>query len=83
MTSTRTRLLSALAEMSEMHPDWRLGQMIANLTFWSHNPKDATEAAAAIWDVEDEELINTIQDHLTRRRAKLQKEADLTPQSTS
>ena len=49
---TRDELLVVLKELSQIFPDWRFGQMIANL---------ATAAKGAriesIWDCEDEELL--------------------------
>ena len=47
---TRQELLAALAQLSRMRPEWRLGQTLANL---------ATTAgrldAGGVWDLEDEE----------------------------
>jgi hypothetical protein len=74
MNSTREQLLAALAEMSARYPEWRFGQMIANLTDWARQPTDASRAAEAMWDVEDDELLATIKGHLERRRAQLQQE---------
>ena len=31
----RFMLLRALERFSELHPDWRLGQTIANLSYWA------------------------------------------------
>jgi hypothetical protein len=49
---TRSDLLSALAELSRIRPEWRLGQTLANL---------ATTAgrlnAGGVWDLEDEEAL--------------------------
>jgi hypothetical protein len=60
----RQDLLRALGELSEAFPEWRLGQMIANLAVVA---RGAT--SEAIWDVEDNELLAAIQRHLDRRRA--------------
>jgi hypothetical protein len=50
---TRTKLLSALTELGRLHPEWRMGQMLANL---------ATTAgrldAGGVWDLEDEEALS-------------------------
>lgn len=65
MTSPERRdLLQALGELSEAFPEWRFGQMIANLAVVARGA--TTEA---IWDVEDDELRAAIQRHLDRRRA--------------
>lgn len=49
---TRLDLLSALAELSRLRPEWRMGQTLANL---------ATTAgrldAGAVWDLEDDEAL--------------------------
>jgi hypothetical protein len=63
MTSTREQILKALAELSEIYPDWRFGQMVANISTWAKGPTDH-----AIWDVEDEEFLATLEKHLDRRR---------------
>lgn len=49
---TRFELLAALSELSQIRPEWRLGQTLANL---------ATTAgrlnAGGVWDLEDEEAL--------------------------
>jgi hypothetical protein len=51
--TTTDELTTAIAELRELFPDWRMGQLIANL---------ATAAGRAepgdIWDIEDEELLS-------------------------
>ena len=59
---TRRELLEFLAELSEAHPDWRFGQLVENAAMWAKGP-----GAEAIWDVEDEQLLQAIKDHLERR----------------
>jgi hypothetical protein len=63
--SSRQNILLALGKLSEAYPEWRIGQMIANLAVAA---RGAT--AEAIWDVEDEELLAAINSHLDRRRAR-------------
>ena len=46
MTQERTALLQALAELCERYPNWRLGQLAANVAGW---------ADVAVWDVEEVE----------------------------
>jgi hypothetical protein len=53
MKTSREELLEALAELGALFPDWRFGQMVANVA--SATPR-GTEAAA-IWDSEDDELL--------------------------
>jgi hypothetical protein len=54
--SVRTELLAALTQLSQLRPDWRLGQTLANL---------ATTAgrldAGGVWDLEDEEALAAAQ----------------------
>jgi hypothetical protein len=69
MNATRQKLLAALAELSDLHPDWRFGQTIANLTDRAREPADPTQAVAAVWDVEDEELLQTLQQLLESHRS--------------
>ena len=51
----RTDLLEAIAELGRRYPDWRLGQLVANVAGW---------ADQEIWDVEDEPLLAAAQSHL-------------------
>jgi hypothetical protein len=68
--SVREELFNTLAELSTIFPDWRFGQLIANL---------ATAARGvhieAIWDSEDEEL-------LAAARHLLESNRDRTPART-
>jgi hypothetical protein len=51
----RTDLLAALTEMGQRYPDWRLGQLLANVAGWVDQD---------IWDVEDEQLLEAARLHL-------------------
>jgi hypothetical protein len=51
----RTDLLAAIAQLCQRYPDWRFGQLIANVAGW---------ADQEIWDVEDEQLLEAAQLHL-------------------
>lgn len=51
----RTELLAAVEALSRRYPDWRLGQLIANVAGW---------ADQEIWDVEDEQLLAAARSHL-------------------
>jgi hypothetical protein len=68
--STRQQLLQVLAELSELCPEMRMGQLIANL---ASLVKGA--AAEAVWDVEDDELLTAARKQLLyfqeRRRASV------------
>ena len=61
--SIRDELLTALAELSKVHPDWRLGQMIANLAMSA----GLTEPSA-IWDLEDDKALAAARRLLERHK---------------
>jgi hypothetical protein len=73
MTALRQQLLQAIAEMWDLHPEWRLGQMIQNVAGWARQP---TEPIDPTWDVEDEEFLTTMRAHIERRRKVLAEDAD-------
>ena len=52
---TRQEILDRLARLSELAPDMRFGQLIANLAFMAAGPFDRT-----LWDMEDEQLVGAI-----------------------
>jgi hypothetical protein len=51
----RDELLAAIAELCERYPNWRMGQLVANVAGW---------ADQEIWDVEDEQLLDAARLHL-------------------
>lgn len=56
-------LLDAVSELRELFPDWRFGQLVANLVT-AAGGTDAT----AIWDVEDEALLAAARRLIERNR---------------
>jgi hypothetical protein len=50
--TTRTQLLELLAELSDACPEMRMGQLLANLATLARGA-----VPSAIWDAEDEELL--------------------------
>ena len=48
----RQEVLQALAEISELAPEVRLGQLIANLSYLARGLSNES-----IWDMEDDELL--------------------------
>jgi hypothetical protein len=48
-------LLAAITELCRRYPDWRLGQLDANVAGW---------ADQEIWGVEDDQLLEAAQLHL-------------------
>lgn len=61
MTTTRQEILKVLVELSERYPEWRFGQMVANVSFWAQGP-----TTQAIWDVEDQQFLEAVKKHLER-----------------
>ncbi len=55
----RRQLLGVLSDLGEYTPDVRFGQLLANLSYMA---KGFT--AEALWDVEDEELLEAAKSHL-------------------
>lgn len=64
---TRSDLLDVLEKLMQEHPDWRVGQLVANIAFLARQTDSAT------WDVENQEFIQTARQHL-QRMAKLSQE---------
>jgi len=60
----RRELLEVLQELSDEFPDWRFGQMIANLATLARGPQ-----VESIWDAEDAEFIDAARQLLENRRA--------------
>jgi hypothetical protein len=49
---TRAELLTAVMELGHLFPEWRLGQMLANLAMAAGHPE-----SGAVWDLEDSEAL--------------------------
>ncbi len=61
MTSRELKrdILRALSELVEYTPDVRFGQLIANLAVIARGP-----TPEAVWDMEDNELLDAIKSHI-------------------
>ena len=57
---TRREILQSLERLSELAPDVRFGQLIANLSYLAIGPTNE-----AIWDIEDEQLLEEIRQHVS------------------
>ncbi len=55
MTPVDQELFTIIAELRSRYPQWRFGQLVANLAGW---------ADVDIWDVEDEQLLAAARTHL-------------------
>jgi hypothetical protein len=53
----RADLLAAIARLGEQYPNWRFGQLIANVSGW---------ADQEIWDIEDEQMLEAVRLHLEK-----------------
>jgi hypothetical protein len=63
--STAEELIGALSELRVLFPDWRMGQLVANLV----TAAGGTDAGA-IWDVEDEQLLAAARRLIERNRGR-------------
>ncbi|HUG94105.1 MAG TPA: hypothetical protein VML55_24960 [Planctomycetaceae bacterium] len=64
---TRQDILRGLGRLSELAPDVRFGQLIANLAFLAKGPWDET-----LWNLEDQKLLGAIGQHLADLSAREQ-----------
>jgi hypothetical protein len=65
MTAARQEILKLLETMSDRYPEWRFGQLVANVAGWAKQPTEPGDSG--VWDVEDDEFLAAIQGHLDRR----------------
>ena len=63
MTPERQEILKQLALFGELYPNWRFGQMVANICFWARGPTNE-----AIWDTEDQEFLGALKKHLASKQ---------------
>lgn len=61
----RQDVLQILAALSELTPEIRFGQLIANLSYLARGL-----ANESIWDMEDEELLEAARKHLEQWRSR-------------
>ena len=59
------QILEAIEELHKQHPNWRFGQLIANISIFAKGPVNT-----AVWDVEDGEFLKAAQDHLAHVQEK-------------
>ncbi len=67
MKNRRDELLQAIAELGVLFPDWRFGQLVANLANAVRGPN-----AEAVWDSEDDELLAAAQRLIENNRDRMQ-----------
>jgi hypothetical protein len=59
ITPERQEILQLLERLSDLTPDVRFGQLIANLSYLAIAPTNE-----AIWDMEDTQLLAAIRQHI-------------------
>jgi hypothetical protein len=59
------QILDAIRELHQQHPNWRFGQLVANVSFFAKGP-----LKSAVWDVEDDEFLKAAQEHLAHVQEK-------------
>lgn len=73
-TTTRSDLLRRLADLSEVAPEMRFGQLIANLATLARGAQ-----IESIWDAEDEGLLAAAERLLMRYRQRAEAESPAQP----
>lgn len=58
MPSTKSEALAVLAELVELSPEIRLGQLLAHLGFLGEDQSGRT-----LWDIDDEQLLAVLYHH--------------------
>lgn len=61
--TTSDTLLQAVARLRQIFPEWRFGQLVANLTTAA-----GCSQAEALWDIEDDQLLAAAQRLIARNR---------------
>lgn len=61
--STTRSLTDALSQLQAMYPDWRYGQLVANVASWAGKDRPVD-----VWEVDDEQLLAAAVDHLRDKR---------------
>jgi len=65
--ATQREALSVLAELCELSPDVRLGQLFAHLGFLGQD-----QTGRSLWDIEDEQLLAVLYHHRAELVARQQ-----------
>lgn len=68
MSPVREKVLHLLGQMSERYPEWRLGQLVANVASWARQPTEPHDTG--IWDIEDDEMLTALERHLKQVKEK-------------
>jgi hypothetical protein len=74
---TRQEALAVLAELCELSPDARLGQLLAHLGFLGED-----QTGRSLWDIDDEQLLAVLYHHRSELVARTQTSPDPALQPT-
>jgi hypothetical protein len=75
--ATRGEALAVLAEVCELSPDVRLGQLLAHLGFLGEDQTGRT-----LWDIDDEQLLAVLYHHRAELAARVPNHPQPTAQGT-
>jgi hypothetical protein len=67
MKQAREELFAVLRELGELFPDWRFGQLVANVATAARGPE-----VEGIWESEDEELLAAARRLVQRNQGRMQ-----------
>jgi hypothetical protein len=74
---TQTESLAVLAEVMNLSPDVRLGQLLAHLGFLGQD-----QTGRSLWDIDDEQLLAVLYHHREELTARAQREPNQELQQT-
>lgn len=67
MTETKSEALAVLAEICELSPDVRLGQLLAHLGFLGEDQVDRS-----LWNIDDEQFLTVLYHHRSELTSRSQ-----------
>ncbi|MCB9765444.1 MAG: hypothetical protein H6739_37060 [Alphaproteobacteria bacterium] len=59
----RAQVMAALLALWEAYPDWRIGQLVANVAMMARGVEPG-----AVWEMSSQEVVEAVERHLARRR---------------
>jgi hypothetical protein len=75
ISTTQREVLGVLAELCDLSPDVRLGQLLAHLGFLGED-----QTGRSLWDIDDEQLLAVLYHHRAELVARRQASPSLMPQ---
>jgi hypothetical protein len=51
-------------EVGELYPEWRFGQLVANVAAWA-----GEDTPANVWEVSDADLLRAAREHVAQKHA--------------